>query len=312
MPNAPKMIKPGAVYFVTSRTEEGLPFLDTEKYRPICESIMARGQALYPVKIGAFHLGTNQYHAILGAIIPEDFTLFIGYVKQELAHVVNKENARQKKTVWCEGYDSPVLLGVKEVLYYTEYVYSQPVNDGLTSTVKAYKGANGYKNFVAGIQQTKHKRILRTVLEGSDERKQLAQEHTLTVDPLFWLESFSSTHTRHSARSLIIKHIKQIELDKAKERRQKKLPLKTSNPEIAKNYVPRKFGPRMSCICWDIPSRIRFLSWLKEQVAECKDVYKRWKSGDYSVEWPAWFFPPSQPRRYCPWPALSVLDLAAP
>ena len=109
----------------------------------------------------------------------------------------------------------------------------------------------------------------------------------------------------------IVSDIKSIEEESAKERQAKGLTLKSSNHQAAANYVPKKFGRRMRCICWDIPTRVRFLTWMKEKVAECRDVYQRWKAGDLSVAWPDWFFPPSQPKRLSPWPNESVFELAA-
>jgi REP element-mobilizing transposase RayT len=73
MPNPPKYIEHGALYLVTSRTEEGLPFADEQRFKMIAESIMARAQELYPVEICDYDVSPNHFHMMLVPINPTDF-----------------------------------------------------------------------------------------------------------------------------------------------------------------------------------------------------------------------------------------------
>lgn len=75
-----------------------MPFLDEVKWKPIFEAIMARAAFLFPVDVVAYCLMANHFHLILVPINPEQFPAFVGYVKQELSHIVNRLKGRRKKT----------------------------------------------------------------------------------------------------------------------------------------------------------------------------------------------------------------------
>ena len=61
-------------------------------------------------------------------------------------------------------------------------------------------------------------------------------------------------------------------------------------------YTPKKRGRKMWVICGDITLRKMFISAIKALVEQAKEVYKRWKLGDYSLSYPIGLFPPAQPK----------------
>ena len=99
---------------VSFRTEEGLPFVPVRFINEIFWSNLAKAQRLYPQRICNFMVEPNQIHMILLIDNPENAYKFIGYVKQETAHALNRLLGRRRKTVWVEDYDAPTILGFGE------------------------------------------------------------------------------------------------------------------------------------------------------------------------------------------------------
>lgn len=305
MPSPPKYIENGGLYLVTSRTEEGLPFLDEVKWKPIFEAIMARAAVLFPVEVVAYCLMANHFHLILVPINPEQFPAFVGYVKQELSHIVNRLKGRRKKTIWCEGYDSPILLGYHEAIHYLTYCYTQPQTIHKVARIEDYKGASSWQQFISCKYTSTHKRLHRTNFRHHNKRERLStqqedcdnqEEHTLTLNPFVFIKNLAPNKSADDVKSEIIKEVRRIEDNCANERKEKNIKLnnhqRLSDPDT---YVPSKFGRRMLFICWNKELNKRFLYWIKDSIAECKAVLARWRLGEISIPWPPGFFAPRLP-----------------
>ena len=300
MPNPPKYVEHGALYLVTSRTEEGLPFLDSKKLKPVVEAIMARAQALYPVEIVAHALGANHLHQLLVPIAPEHLPLFVGYVKQELAHAVNRMNGVRKKTIWCDGYDSPILLGYEEALHYLSYCYTQAQVAYQADTIEDNEGATSWEQFMSGDYRRSYKRVYRTDFTRGGLKEDLytasRQEHELVLSPYAWLGRLAPGVEEAEVKKEVIRRVRAVEAQCRKEREEKGIKLyTTTSAERASSYVPKKFGKRMICICWDVAKRVSFLGWVADQLAECRRVWSLWRQGDRRVTWPVGFFSPGMP-----------------
>ncbi|MBX7143689.1 MAG: transposase [Oligoflexia bacterium] len=100
----------GSVLFVTFSVEQGLLLLSNPLCEALIKSCLARAQFLYPVEICHFLVEATHIHMVLVVKNPDDVCRFVGYFKTESAHTLNGLLGREKRTVWCEGYDSPVIL----------------------------------------------------------------------------------------------------------------------------------------------------------------------------------------------------------
>jgi len=69
--NPLEYIEHGSIHFVTTRTEQVLPFLDDARYPRIFESMVGRAQYLYPTTVMAYHPGANYRHMLVQACDPE-------------------------------------------------------------------------------------------------------------------------------------------------------------------------------------------------------------------------------------------------
>ena len=98
MPSLPKVFIHNTVVMATTRVEEGLPLVPTQFMNTIIMSILAMAQEKYPVEVIGFVFQANHFHFILRVEVPENVPLFIGYVKQEIAHRVNRLQLKSKDT----------------------------------------------------------------------------------------------------------------------------------------------------------------------------------------------------------------------
>src|SRR5690606_33506444 len=139
MTNPLKHFVHGELYCITSRTEEGLPFFALEFWGPLYHSILARALEQYPVELVAHLLMPNHLHLMIIPINPEDVPNFIGYIKQELAHAVNQCDGRMKRTIWDEGYDSPVILDYDKAIETLVYIFTNSQNALLSKSIDSYR-----------------------------------------------------------------------------------------------------------------------------------------------------------------------------
>jgi REP element-mobilizing transposase RayT len=300
MPNPLKYIEHGALYFVTSRAEVGFPFADMQRFNPLFLAILARAQTLYPVEIVAFILNANHLHLLLIPIDPINFPLFVGYVKQELSHAVNRIKGIRKKTIWCDGYDSPLLLDATNAKHYMSYIYTQAQTAHVVNTIEQYRGPSSWGMFMSGKLEVTVPRLLRTEYRRGKPRPKNPEEpiemNTLTLAPYAWIKRLCPGESPDEVRGSVIRLVRAIEEESRLKRLKEKIPLRPNLSSLAEEkYQPKKFGKRMICICADIAKRCEFLEWYQGMVALCRNTYQKWREGWLSVPWPDGFFPPRQP-----------------
>ena len=284
MPRLRKYIENGSVMFVTSRTEEGMPFdpFTAPELPKAFLAIMARAQFLYPVHIIAFILMGNHFHLMLVAQNPEDVPKFVGYLKQELAYLVNRLNRRRKKTVWCEGYDSPLLLTLEDAAKYLNYIFQQPLEPGISMSLDSFPGTSSWNMFQEGATSLECERVYRVKKNKNDEATKESLQLVVGLKPL--LDSLDSSVNEQVFREKVIKKAKEDEAISA--------PLKVVSIKNLDSYVPQKFGRRTVCICSDKEMRKLFLSAYKRLCEAAAEALKNWRTGSSKPLWPPGMFPP--------------------
>lgn len=239
---------------------------------------------------------------LLKVIDPENLCKFVGYVKQEIAHGINRLLGRKKKTIWEEGYDSPVVLDSEEVLNQIAYILTNPVKDKLSTSIEAYLGVSSF-----GVTKRKCVAIARssiTALNNPDqpwieEREVQASllernKHTinLEIELLSFKNCFANT-ARMSDEEVLAEINDRIDLYLSRiEPIQSKPPLRES---LRKPYTPKVFGKRMICLSTIPTLRKQFINFYRSLVEEAKQAYQALKQG-ITPEFPAGIFLPTMPR----------------
>jgi hypothetical protein len=217
--------------------------------------------------------------------------------------------------VWNEGYDSPVILTLDDLIEKMAYVYANPVRAHRTDSIDNYLGVSSWQMFTSGALSKEVQRIRRPfiqplpkgVLSPSEQKRkaahvvELAKETlTFTLTPDVWTVAFPNQMTIEQFNDKVLKRIREIEQEMAVVRERERIILPTEYQMITQPmdtpYSPTTFGRRMWCICGNIPVRIAFIAFIKQLVLQARDVRLAWAKGDFRLPFPPGLFPPCPPR----------------
>ena len=179
MPRPPKVFRHNDVLFVTTAVEQGLLLPANPLVSFIILCCLARAQALFPVTVSAFIVEGTHAHLLLVVINPEDVADFMERFKTESAHAINALLGRRGRTVWCDGYDSPVLGNPEDVVRKLVYLYTNPAKDGLVRSIHDYPGLSSFGALTAEekIQSLKAPRLLRPAVKALPKGRRLRATH---------------------------------------------------------------------------------------------------------------------------------------
>ncbi|MBN8549862.1 MAG: transposase [Deltaproteobacteria bacterium] len=304
----------GSVLFVTLSIEEGLLLLSNPLCLAVLKSCLSRAQHLYPVKICHFLTEATHLHMILVVERPDDVPAFVRHFKTESAHLLNRILGREKRTVWCDGYDSPIVLTPVRALIAITYIYSNPAKDNLEDSVDEYPGFSSWQMFRRGDHKKRWKWIRRpavtqlssdrhTPLGYAREAERLLQEskqsHELHVEPNAWMEAFKIFDPKEQQRlnTAIVEHLRAIE-ERARKKRQL-LKQKVLGRErllrqrLDTQHRPKREGRRTCCISEDRKIRTGFIKFFKFLMSEARRIRRKWALGDFSEAYPPGLYPPS-------------------
>lgn len=307
----------GSVLFCTLSLEEGLLLLANPLCQAIVKSCLVAARELYPVRICHMIVEATHIHLVLVVINPDDVNAFVRHFKTESAHMIDGLLGRNKRTVWCEGYDSPIVLTPARALIAIAYLYANPAKDNLETSIDKYPGFSTWKMFQSG-QLTRHwKRLrrpqctpitrntnnLRGYTKIAEELLDASNEvQTFNLEPNAWMESFgyTSPKAQQQFNSQLIARIRSLEQRAEKKRTHKKKRVMGRERLMAQvfdtSYRPQRSGRRMWCLSEKRSVRLEFIRFFKALMQKARAVRARWKLGDVTVLYPPGLYPPSMPK----------------
>ena len=307
----------GSVLFVTMSVEEGLFLLSNPLCHLIITSCLARAQSLYPVRISHAIAEGTHIHLILVVENPADVHQFIGYFKAESAHRFNRVLGRQKRTVWCEGYDSPVVLTMVRSMVAIAYLYANPAKDNLEDTIDNYPAFSTWKMFNKGEHLKRWKaaprNFFRALPEDSHNLRGYSKDaqrilsdskgsHEFKIEPNAWLEAFGivKTEDQDQINALLFERIKTLEARARKKRTKQGKRVMGRERLLAQPidtlYRPKRSGRRMWALSESRAKRVEFINFLKKLITEARRVRDRWRLGDFTERYPLGLFPPAMTK----------------
>jgi hypothetical protein len=136
----------GSVLFCTFSLEEGLLLLANPLGQVIVKSCHARTRELSPVRTS--HTVVETPTSTLFVVIdPDDMDAFFRYFKTESAHMINGLLGRNKRALWCEGYDTPIVLTPTRAALARAYLYANCARDNLETSRERYPGFSSWRMF---------------------------------------------------------------------------------------------------------------------------------------------------------------------
>ena len=320
MPANPKFYNRGDVLFITASIEEGLAFPPNVLINSMLLSVLSRAQRMYPIIIDSISISATHVHMIVVVLNPENVSNFMKYFKAESAHALNRMRGVKKRTIWCEGYDSPVIYkSVGRLKAKMAYTLANPVKDDLVETVAEYPGINSFKYLSSGKEEVRipclwMPRSRYTKLPSKDPSKDelidylmniqrtcQSMKQYLVISPGAAAKAMGVLDK--SERAQLLTHVKArvqriqetaAEL-RGKEGRTTVGPGRLIKTPILAPYMPRRKGKKMITIA-DRQKRKRFIRRFRGLVKQAKFVVSKWKLGDFSLRYPKGLFPPSMPR----------------
>lgn len=288
---------------------------------PLCKAIvkscLAAACALYPVKICHIIVEATHIHLVLVVINPDHVEAFFRHFKTESAHMINGLLGRNKRTLWCEGYDSPIVLTPTRALIAIAYLYANPAKDNLEISIDRYPGFSSWKMFQSGKVTRHWKRLRRPQftaitrdannLRGYSKRAEeiLASSdeiQTFTLEPNAWMEAFGY-HLPEEQRKLnehLVARIRLLE-DRAEKKRVREKKSVFGRERLLTqvfdtSYRPKRKGRRMWCLSEKRSVRVEFIRFFKALMQKARAVREKWKLGDVTVPYPPGLYPPSMPK----------------
>lgn len=308
-----KLIFNQTVLMVTTSVEEGLLLTANPLMVAIILGILARAQTLHPVRICRLMVEATHVHLIMVVDNPDDVRGFMERFKTESAHAINRLLGRGKRTVWCEGYDSPVLLTPGDTAEKIAYIESNPAKDNLVEKAVDFPGISNLNINASGsyawIRRSMIEKLPSRSLTINDYevlRDELIAKatkfHTFSIEKDAWMECFGISDPKEHQfwNERISNRIKEKE-DEFKAARSKsgqkvfgRVALMAQ--AIKPTYVPERSGRRMWCICSDLELRKVFLGGIKRLIDLAKETYQKWRRGDFTMKFPLGLYPPSMPK----------------
>ena len=309
----------GSVLFITTRIEQGKLFLCNSLCQLIIRSCMANAQKLYPVKICHYLFEATHLHLVLWVDNPDDVPAFMRYLKGQSATMINRVLGRRKRTVWCEGYKSPVVLDLRSAINSLAYIYANPAKDGLVATIDEYPGESSWEMYRSGrngfevpaisVSMIKELPKERQNKKGYDEEVKRLESQSWGVDsvtlyPDEWMPRYNIEGLERCERVnlRVVARVRQKERQAAAKRKRegrgevmgrKRLENEpfdtTSFPNLQAKRVPQ-------CYTFNKTERKLFKAEVAAARKRGREVLELWRSGDMSVRYPPGLYPPSAPK----------------
>ena len=191
---------------------------------------------------------------------------------------------RTKRTLWCKGYDSRIVLTPTRALIAIAYLYSNPGKDNLETSIDRYPGFSSWNMFRSGNLTRQWKRLRRphftpirrdaNNLRGYTKRREEIIEasdevQTFTLQPNAWMEAFGyhSPEQQQKINEQLIARIRSLEERAERKRvREKKRVFgrdRLFSQVFDTTYRPRRKGRRMWCLSEKRSVRVDFITFLK-------------------------------------------------
>lgn len=282
----------------------------------IVKSCLAKAQQHHPVEVGPLVVAATHVHFLARVSNPDDIKGFMERFKTESAHAINRLLGRKKRTLWCEGYDSPVQLKPEDVVNKIVYIYENPSKDDLEDCIEKYPGISSFQFhgqekgvFEAPLLSRDDIEKLPEGKLGEDDYRRLAKKLCqgkkkieLTLSLNAWMKCFGITEPGEVAEynKRIVERVREREAEhRARRARENKSVLgraRLVQTAVGAAYVPERSGRRMLCHSSDRECRKSFITWIKSLIGEAREVLACWRMGDFSRPFPLGLYPPSLPK----------------
>ncbi|MCC6932107.1 MAG: transposase [Deltaproteobacteria bacterium] len=314
MSNPRKVYPKDSVLFITTSVEEDLPFVPNYLINAILEGILAECQERYKQQLCGYSFMANHLHMIIRVTDPDMVSDFFRYFKTESAAALNRLLGRTKHTVWCEGFDSPLVLTSESVIEKLVYIYLNPVKARLVNSIDEYPGLNSWAALSKGqavktVRRIKYSTLTKLKKLELNFTEQMAilkrlyrlnrAKFKIKVTPYSWMENFHDMDcfSPDNIKDEIIRRVRAEEEKIKKENiRNKKSVIgvrRLIRQVINGKYESKRSGKRTRVISSNVTLRINGIKWHKKLSKDAQEAWLLLKFG-LKAELPPGFYGPGK------------------
>jgi hypothetical protein len=289
----------------------------------IIMSVLARVQRDQKVILHHFIFEGSHPHIICTARDALLCQRFYGELKKQLTDSIKRLAGIKHLSLWERRANVSEIPSLEDAITKIAYVYTNPSNDDLCNSIEEYPGVSSWKVFGgvpntadsyvvsehAWIRQPHIPKLPSRSLSVKQDRAILKKmlistesKHELRVYPNSWINCFiqnPSDEDVFEATKEIVFRVAKIEAANIKRRKgQRKGVIGVAalmNQPLLKPHRPRKKGRKIFVQSQSRPLRLALIRERKVIESLCREVYRRWSRGDFTICWPPGTFPPPLP-----------------
>lgn len=311
------MVRSNRPYELILRAREGLPFPALSLLEWLIKSSLSRSQRDNKVIICHYVWMANHAHILLVAQDPQDCIFFIQEVQKKITDALKRLLGLTRLNLWEGRPNLAEILDLGAAIQKIGYIYSNPAKASLVDSINSFPGVSTWKEFnsspealnaltkedVPRLRLNILKKLPTRSLTGKQDRyiTQRFKDHCgesqeLTIQPNAWMKAFGIIEPSDVFdTNLRIKTCIKLHEQHAREKRTFNVcgPEYLRREPIMKSHTASQPGRKIFVISSCKELRISFIEKLRIFIDECKECYRQWKSGNFSVLWPPGAFRPS-------------------
>lgn len=290
----PRNTDPKFIRHIRIRTEGAALLLHPDpQVNQIVGGVIARYQEMFSILIFAYTVLGNHIHLLVQAP-DKNLWKFEQAVNREIAKRINKYRNRRGH-FWGRRYDEQICPELADVLEALLYVTLNAVNHGLVENALLWPGLNCYQQLLDGKDRifyftnyTAYEKARRRAGRrgGKVNIRDFQTEHTLHLTPIPQFEELSQEERRKELKKLLRERTIRIKKERKENGqgflgREKILRQKFS--DVPQN-VKRSPKPLCYTRCWE--TKKEFMAWFFPWVTSYREASRRFRSGEFDVEFP--------------------------
>ncbi|MBX7137464.1 MAG: hypothetical protein K1X83_05720 [Oligoflexia bacterium] len=322
MPRRRRRIKSKTCYELCFRARQGLPLVAYRLIDLIIGASVARTQRDDKVTLCHDIWNGSHPHMLVVTKDSEQCTRFYGEIQKRITDAVKRLLGLKHLDLWEGTAMVAEIPDLEAAIERIAYLYANPAQDNLEDCIEKFPGFSSWRAFrriepTLGSESTEDFPWLRlpSIPEVPDrplssyEDLKVTRElrisnrvrHSLIRKPNAWMSCFGISSEKEIAEvnTRIVERVRAKEAEARASRVKKGKGVygahRLRSQKILQSHTPKKKSRKVFVICSINKLRMELIRDFKEFCAECRECLRRWRAGEYSVEWPPGAFKPPLP-----------------
>lgn len=134
----PHIYKPKTIYFITSKTVNGIKIFNTEEKLQLLISVMQISAKRYNIILYGWVILSNHNHLLIYVNSKKEMLLFIKSLHGKSAIEINKIDSTYGRKIWYQYWDR-CIRSERDFWLRLNYIHHNPVKHGYTKDMFTYR-----------------------------------------------------------------------------------------------------------------------------------------------------------------------------